>query len=234
MTRVNGHGQPIGEAVPGWSARPFPQRVVLSGRYVRLEPVTVDHAAGLHQALAGPDDDPLWTYRPGERPADLAGMAALVATAEAATDAVTFAIVPAGEDPQGLASLMRVDPAQGSVEVGSIIFSRALQRTRAATEALALLAGYVFDELGFRRFEWKCDSLNEPSRAAAHRLGFVYEGRFRQALVYKGRNRDTDWFSITDGEWPTVKAAYDAWLDPANFDADGDQRRRLSVLTARR
>jgi RimJ/RimL family protein N-acetyltransferase len=234
MTRVNGHGQPVGEPVTDWAARPFPERRLISGRYVRLEPVTTDHAAGLHRALAGPDDDALWTYRPGERPADLAAMTALVAAAEAATDTVTWAVVPDGSGPQGLASLMRVDPAQGSVEVGSIIFSRALQRTRAATEALALLGGYVFDGLGYRRFEWKCDSLNEPSRAAAHRLGFGYEGRFRQALVYKGRNRDTDWFSIVDHEWPSVRAAYDAWLDPANFDEDGDQRRRLSVLTSRR
>jgi RimJ/RimL family protein N-acetyltransferase len=234
MTRNNAHGQPIGEPVAGWAPRPFPERRLLSGRYVRLEPVSGDHAPGLHESLAGPDDDPLWTYRPGERPADLAGMTVLVAAAEAATDAVTFAIVPKGEGPQGLASLMRVDPAHGSVEGGSIIFARALQRTRAATEALALLGRYVFDELGYRRFEWKCDSLNEPSRAAAHRLGFAYEGRFRQALVYKARNRDTDWFSITDQEWPAVRAAYDAWLDPANFDEDGDQRRRLSVLTSRR
>jgi len=234
MTRANEHGQPIGEPVDGWTGRSFPSRVTLPGRYVRLEPVVADHALALQAALCGPDDDALWTYRPSERPADLAAMTALVAAAAAATDVVTFAILPEGDGPQGLASLMRVDPAQGSVEVGSIIFSRGLQRTRAATEALALLGGYVFDELGYRRFEWKCDSLNEPSRAAAHRLGFVYEGRFRQALVYKGRNRDTDWFSITDREWPAVRAAYDAWLDPANFDEDGDQLRRLSVLTARR
>jgi RimJ/RimL family protein N-acetyltransferase len=148
--------------------------------------------------------------------------------------AVTFAILPEGLGAQGLASLMRIDAVQGCVEIGAIIWSRRLQRTRAATEALALVARHVFDDLGYRRLEWKCDSLNEPSRAAAARLGFTYEGRFRQAMVYQGRNRDTDWFSIVDAEWPTLRAAYDAWLDPSNFDAEGDQRQRLSTMTLRR
>ena len=124
-----------------------------------------------------------------------------------------------------------VDADNGVVEVGGILLARTLQRTPASTEAMYLLAHHVFDALGYRRYEWKCDSLNEPSRIAAARLGFTYEGRFRNAVVYKGRNRDTDWFSITDTEWPRVRAAHEEWLDPANFDESGDQRTSLSDLT---
>jgi RimJ/RimL family protein N-acetyltransferase len=127
---------------------------------------------------------------------------------------------------------MRIDPANGVIEVGTIKYAPALQRTAAATEAMFLLMRYVFDDLGYRRYEWKCDSLNEPSRAAALRLGFTFEGIFRQAVVYKGRNRDTAWFSIIDKEWPALKQAYEAWLAPENFDPDGRQRRRLSDLIA--
>jgi RimJ/RimL family protein N-acetyltransferase len=126
---------------------------------------------------------------------------------------------------------MRVDADNGVVEVGGILLARTLQRTQASTEAMYLLAHHVFDALGYRRYEWKCDSLNEPSRVAAARLGFTYEGRFRNAVVYKGRNRDTDWFSITDAEWPRIRAAHEAWLDPANFDESGGQRSSLSDLT---
>jgi RimJ/RimL family protein N-acetyltransferase len=130
-----------------------------------------------------------------------------------------------------MVTFTRVEPLHGQVEVAAVIFARALQRTTAATEAIHLSMRYAFEELGYRRFEWKCDSLNEPSRRAAVRLGFVYEGRFRHHMVTKGRNRDTDWFSVTDAEWPTVKAAHEKWLDPANFDTAGRQRARLSDLT---
>jgi RimJ/RimL family protein N-acetyltransferase len=130
-----------------------------------------------------------------------------------------------------VACFLRIDPANGSAEVGGIVLAAAAQRTTAATEAMVLMARHVFDELGYRRYEWKCDSCNEPSRRAAARLGFRYEGRFRNALVYKGRNRDTDWFSITDEEWRRLAPAYDAWLAAGNFDAEGRQRRSLSELT---
>ncbi len=132
----------------------------------------------------------------------------------------------------GIASLMRIDPAMGVIEVGHINYSPLLQRTPAATEAMFLMMKRVFHELGYRRYEWKCDSLNAPSRAAAQRLGFTFEGIFRQALVYKGRNRDTAWFSITDTEWPTRRAAFEAWLSPGNFNPDGSQRRRLQECLA--
>jgi RimJ/RimL family protein N-acetyltransferase len=125
---------------------------------------------------------------------------------------------------------MRIDPANGVIEVGNIKYSSALQRTPLATEAMFLLMRYVFDNLGYRRYEWKCDALNAPSRSAALRLGFTYEGIFRQAVIYKGRNRDTAWFSITDQEWPAIKGAYEAWLAPSNFDAGGKQKTRLADL----
>ena len=131
----------------------------------------------------------------------------------------------------GVASFSRIDPVHGSVEIAAVLFSRALQRTREATESIVLLAAYAFETLGYRRLEWKLDSHNAPSAAAARRLGFCYEGRFRNAMVYRGRNRDTDWFAMTDGDWPALRAAYDTWLDPANFDAAGRQRTRLSDLT---
>ena len=133
----------------------------------------------------------------------------------------------------GVASLMRIDPAAGVIEVGGINYSPALQRTPAATEAMYLMMRRVFDELGYRRYEWKCDSLNAASRAAAQRLGFTYEGMFRQATVYKARNRDTCWFSILDSEWPALKSGFEQWLAPDNFDTDGRQRKRLSQLIGR-
>jgi RimJ/RimL family protein N-acetyltransferase len=157
----------------------------------------------------------------------------LAAAAESAVD-LTFTLVPAEGEyagvPAGVASYLRIEPGTGQIEVGSILLARALQRTRAATEAISLLMRHAFDDLGYRRFEWKCDSLNEPSRRAAARLGFVHEGRFRNHMITKGRNRDTDWYSVTDAEWPAVKAAHERWLDPANFDADGRQLTALSDL----
>ena len=234
MTRVNAHGQAIGDPVPGWAGALPPWRVVLQGADLRLEPVSATHVPALYDALCGPEDEPLWTYRFQDRPGSRDELATHVATAEHDPHTVTFALVPTGTGlAGGLATLMRVDAAQGSIEVGAIIFSRSLQRTRAATEAMALLAGHVFEDLGYRRYEWKCDSRNEPSRAAARRLGFAYEGRFRQAAVYKGRNRDTDWFAMTDGDWRRLRPAYDLWLNPVNFDPQGRQRVPLSELTAR-
>ncbi|HEU4811501.1 MAG TPA: GNAT family protein [Nocardioides sp.] len=222
--------------VPGWSRRKSPAPEVLEGRYVRLEPIAAAHAEPLFEALCGPEDAPLWTYRPVEAPTDVAAMARDVAALASAADSVTFAIVPTGAEDDGraagMASYLRIDPGHGSIEVGSIIFGRRLQRTRAATEAIHLMARHAFEDLGYRRLEWKCDSLNEPSRVAAARLGFEHEGRFRQHLVIKGRNRDTDWFSIVDGEWPTVGEAQARWLDPENFDDEGRQRTALSALTA--
>jgi RimJ/RimL family protein N-acetyltransferase len=226
----NEFGQVVGDRVqPAWSPRPRPDAVTLEGRYVVVEPLAVSHAGALLASLCGPEDRSLWTYRPTEPPADLDEMTELIARTLAAADLLTFALSPRGGTAAGLASYTRLDPATGQVEVAGVLFGRSLQRTRGATEAIHLLMRYAFEELGYRRFEWKCDSLNEPSRRAATRLGFTYEGRFRQHLVVKGRNRDTDWFSVTDTEWPAVRAAHEQWLDPANFDGAGRQRSRLDV-----
>ncbi len=233
MTRLNEHGQPIGVPVPGWTGCAAPDRVTLDGGHVRLEPVGARHVPALFSALCAESDDSMWTYRHDERPTDEAGLAAMVEAWAARAPDVTFAIVPRDTgSAAGLATLCRLDPLQGSVEVGAVIFARSLQRTRAATEAIHVLASYLFEELGYRRFEWKLDALNAPSARAAVRLGFSYEGRFRNALVYKGRNRDTDWFAMTDGDWPGVRASHRRWLDPANFDESGRQRTSLSDLTA--
>lgn len=229
MPETNAFGQEVGDVVADWTPRPWPAAVRLEGRYVAVEPLSTGHAVALHAALCGPGDRPLWTYRPTEPPSGVPEMEGLIEQTLAAEGMETFALVPAGEQAQGIASFMRIDPAHGQVEIAGVLFARTLQRTRAATEAIHLTMRHAFDTLGYRRYEWKCDSLNEPSRRAAARLGFTYEGRFRHHMVTKGRNRDTDWFSITDAEWPAVRAAHEAWLDPTNFDADGRQRSPLRV-----
>ena len=226
----NEHGQPIGEPVPEWTPRERPAPTALEGHFVRLDPVSAEHAQPLFDSLCGADDQLLWTYRSDEAPSSISEMARYVAALAASTAATTYAVVPtsAGEA-RGLSSLMRDDPANGVIEVGAVIYARELQRTPATTEATYLLAKHVFDDLGYRRFEWKLDSLNEPSAAAARRLGFSEEGVFRQHMVYKGRNRDTLWFAMTDADWPGIKTRLEAWLSPNNFDEDGRQRSHLGA-----
>ncbi|RYP88923.1 N-acetyltransferase [Nocardioides guangzhouensis] len=227
MTRTNEHGQPIGAAVD-WSPRPRVAPVTLTGRTVTLEPLAERHTDDLADAFLGHPE--IWTYSPSGPYDDRTGVAGFVARHVADPDHVPLAVLVDGRA-LGVECLMRIDEVQGVVEVGGIVLAPSLQRTTASTEAAYLLARHVFDDLGYRRYEWKCDSLNEPSRAAAARLGFAYEGRFRQALVYKGRNRDTDWFSITDGEWPALRTAFEAWLDPSNHGPAG-QRLRLEDCRA--
>jgi RimJ/RimL family protein N-acetyltransferase len=236
VPEVNEYGQPVGDVVADWGARKPPEPVTLKGRYITVEPLSTAHAADLHAALCGPEDGELWTYRPTWPPDSVDGMAELIQSTLAHEDWLTFTLIPQG--PQGgraagMASYMRIDPEHGQVEVAGVLYARTLQRTTAATEAIHVLMRYAFDDLGYRRFEWKCDSLNEPSRRAAARLGFTYEGRFRNHMVTKGRNRDTDWFSVTDTEWPAIRKAHEQWLDPANFDAEGNQLTALSELTRR-
>ena len=226
--------QAVGPPVPGWSPRPFPPSTPLTGRHCRVEPLDpARHAAALHEANRLDTQGANWTYLSIDAPADLSAYRSWLEKICAQPDTLFHAIVdlPSGE-PVGVAALMRIDRACGVAEVGHINFSPRLQRTRAATEAMYLLMRRVFDELGYRRYEWKCDSLNAPSRAAALRYGFQFEGIFRQALVYKGRNRDTAWFSMLDKEWPAIKVAFERWLDDANFDAAGRQIERLSHLVA--
>ena len=213
----------------GWVAQPWPDAPVLDGRYTRLERLSTDHAADLFQANR--TDDAIWDwlfYEPFTRIEDYTDW---VADRAQAKDAFYYAIRAEDGRWGGVASFMRIKAEAGSIEIGDINISKGLQRSRAATEALTLTIGWAF-EAGYRRLEWKCNALNLPSRRAAQRLGLSYEGIFRQALVVKGRNRDTAWYAAIDGEWPDLKAAYESWLDPANFDDEGGQIRRLTDLTA--
>ncbi|MGY1488055.1 GNAT family N-acetyltransferase [Methylobacillus pratensis] len=233
--RTNEYGQPVGDALPGWTPRPLPSRVTLQGRYCRLEPIEDRHAASLFAAYQQAPDSRDWTYIPLERPENLDNFRTYVASLQASADPQHYAIVdPATNHALGTFALMRIAPAAGAVEVGFVVYSPVLQKTTAATEAQFLLMQYVFDTLGYRRYEWKCDSLNAPSRAAALRLGFQFEGIFRQAIVYKGRNRDTAWFSIIDSEWAMLSRAYRQWLSPDNIDASGRQRQRLQAFMPER
>ena len=218
--------------MPGldWKPARLPQKVPLEGATVVLEPVDPRrHAGALYSSSA--DSPDLWThlaYGPFASQAEFTGWLEDRAASE---DPLFFAVVDrSAGGARGMASYLRMEPAHGVIEIGHIWFAPSLQRTRQATEAIYLLARHAFDDLGNRRLEWKCDSLNQPSRRAAERFGFVYEGVFRQHMVVKGRNRDTAWFSIVDGEWPAVRAAFEAWLAPGNFDSDGGQRRSLAEM----
>jgi RimJ/RimL family protein N-acetyltransferase len=222
--------RPVGELLD-WSHAARPERGALRGRYVVMRPLDARaDAEALHEAGSDPA---IWTYLPYgpfETPAELEEM---LAVAQASDDPLFLTFCPLPEErPAGVASYLRITPEHGVIEIGHIWLGTALQRTRAATEGIYLLAANAFDRLGYRRFEWKCDALNAASRDAAARYGFRFEGVFRKHQVNKGRNRDTAWFAITDDEWPRLRDAYERWLDPANFDEAGRQRTALSVLTA--
>lgn len=228
--RVNEFGQPIGPALPDWRPPPRPARTVLAGCYCRVEPLDVErHARDLYEANALDRGGRMWTYLFSGPFASFDEYLAWLSPRPASEDPLFFAFVDTGRGTAvGLGSYLRIDPGNGAVEVGHLQFSPLMQRTPAATEAMYLMMRNAF-ALGYRRYEWKCDALNAASRRAAERLGFTFEGIFRQAVVYKGRNRDTAWFSVIDSEWPALDAAFRAWLDPANFDADGRQRRSLAA-----
>ncbi|MCB8879019.1 GNAT family N-acetyltransferase [Acidisoma cellulosilytica] len=217
-----------------WAGVPRPERITLDGQYTRLEPLDpLRHTPDLFDAASAPGAEDRFRYLFESEPADEAEFAAWVSKAAAGTDPLFFAVIDkATGRTEGRQALMRIDPIHGVIEIGSIHWGPAIQRSRVTTEALYLFAQYAFEVLGYRRFEWKCNNLNEPSKRAALRFGFTYEGLFRQHMVAKGQNRDTAWFSITDGEWPALAAAFQAWLDPANFDAAGRQMRRLEDIRA--
>jgi RimJ/RimL family protein N-acetyltransferase len=234
-TRTNEFGLPIGHAIDNWTPRPLPPHTPMIGRTCRVEPLDVArHATDLHEAnLEG--DGRNWTYLGTEPFTDAEAYAEWLAKMNASGDPMFHAIVDAQTGKAvGVAAFLRIDPANGVIEVGHINYAPRLQRTVASTEAMFVMMKRVFDELGYRRYEWKCDSLNAASRAAAERLGFHYEGTFRQALVYKDRNRDTAWFSIIDSDWPALKREYERWLDPSNFDEAGRQRTPLGLHRTRR
>ena len=224
--------KPIGFPLPHWKAPALPPREALEGRWCRLEPLDPNaHSDGLFNALAADSEGSVWTYLAYGPFSSVASYRAWMSDHCLSNDPLFFAIRPKSDDkPAGVASYLRIAPASGSIEVGHILYAPCLKRTPAATEAMYLMMQKAF-ELGYRRYEWKCDALNAASRAAAQRLGLSFEGVFRQATVYKGRNRDTAWYAAIDSEWPSLREAFLTWLDPKNFDADGRQRTRLTDLT---
>jgi RimJ/RimL family protein N-acetyltransferase len=229
MPAVNHLGQQIGELVPGWRPPLAPAREAVAGVYCRLEPLAADaHARPLWDANALDTEHRNWTYLLHGPYASFDDYADWVRAAAVTTDPLFFAVVDQADRAVGVAAYLRIAAAAGSIEVGHINFSPLLQRTTAATEAMYLMMKRVF-ELGYRRYEWKCDALNAPSRATAERLGFTFEGVFRQALIYKGRNRDTAWYSVIDREWPAIRNEFERWLASDNFDATGAQRTRLDT-----
>ncbi len=208
-----------------------PARRALDGRYARLEPLAAAHAPALFEASSGPGAERRFAYLFDAVPATLADMQAWIAKMSATDDPLFSAVIDkASGRAAGRQALMRIVPEHGVIEVGHILWGPAISRGRAATEAFYLAARHIFDDLGYRRFEWKCNNLNEPSKAAALRFGFSFEGVFRQHMWGKGANRDTAWFSIIDSEWPALKRRFERWLDADNFDAAGRQKSRLQAL----
>jgi RimJ/RimL family protein N-acetyltransferase len=231
MVKSNEFNQPVGNLVIGWDGARAPQRKILDGSWCYLEIVDVErHAESLYQSYAENADASSWTYLPYGPFDSLDDYRSWLATEACNSDPLFYAIIDKRNGRAvGLASYLRIKPASGSIEVGHIHFADSIKRSLIATEVMYLMMRQVFD-WGYRRYEWKCDALNEPSRRAALRLGFQFEGIFRQALVYKGRNRDTAWYSVIDHEWPRLERAFEQWLAPQNFDADGKQRSGLQQI----
>lgn len=220
-----------GASLAGWQPRPRPARVVLEGRWVRLEPIAAAHAEGLWAASSAPGAEARFRFLFDHPPRSLADVEAWIARAAVLDDPLAFAVVDrASGRCGGRQALMRIVPEHGVIEIGSILWGPAIAGTRLATEAFALFARHVFDDLGYRRLEWKCNALHQHSRRAALRLGFAFEGVFRRHMVLKGESRDTAWFALTDDQWPAAREALARWLDPGNFDTDGKQRERLEAL----
>jgi len=236
---TSAEGAKFGAVVHDSPAKPPSYNTRLSGRHVTIVPIQRDHALDLYKLVDGRDNASLFDYLFDDPPASLSAFQSDLERKASIINPWTYAILlnRRPDEPSravGMASLMRMDLPNRVIEVGSILYTQALQRTPAATEAMYLFARYVFEELGFRRYEWKCNSLNEPSRRAATRLGFVYEGTFRQHMIAKGRNRDTAWFAMLDTDWPEAKGAFEVWLDRSNFDEAGKQKQRLEDLRTRR
>ena len=222
---------PIGvevDAHPG----PRPERIVHEGRYVHLEPLDpAKHTDDLYVASHGDDKDVIWQYLFEPPFADHAAFKAHIERKAQSEDPLFYAIIDKKSGKaMGYATLMRIDTTHRVIEVGNIMYGTPLQKTPGATEAQYLLMRYVFDILGYRRYEWKCNALNAPSRRAADRFGFTFEGIFRQHMIVRGRNRDTAWYSIIDTEWPKQKRAFEAWLHPQNFDDHGQQKKNLNAF----
>ena len=226
-------GQPVGLPVDDPTPAPRPGPMTLKGRYGRLEKLTPAHAMDLWAAFAGHDQ--VWTYIAADGPfATAAEFIPCIERRAAANDPYAYAIIDPSDRAVGYVTLLRIEPEMRVIEVGHVLYSPALQRTPLGTETQYLLARYIFETLGYRRYEWKCDALNVPSRRAALRYGFVYEGTFRQNVIAKGRNRDNAWFSMLDSEWPVRKLNFERWLAPGNFDSEGRQKLSLGALNGQK
>jgi len=232
MATSNQFGQPIGESLADWSPRSCPADVILEGIFCRLEPLhTERHATDLYAAYSSAPDQRDWTYLSTGPFHNESEYRQFVENASHSSDPKHSAVIDCTTGKAvGTLALMRIDSGNGVIEVGHVVFSSLLKQRPASTETQFLLMRYVFEELQYRRYEWKCDSLNAPSRQAAERLGFRFEGIFRQAVIYKGRTRDTAWYSIIDQEWPVLKKAFLAWLSAENFDGTGKQRKSLAEI----
>lgn len=210
-------------------AKSAPEPIVLEGRYVRLEPIAQKHAADLYAVSTLPGGPERYRWLLSGPPASLADMEARIASSNAGADRYVAIIDKASGVALGQQGWMRIRPEHGSIEIGGVYWGLPMARTRLATEALFLFARHAFDDLGYRRFEWKCNDRNDPSKAAATRFGFTFEGVFRQDMIIKGESRDTAWFSMLDSEWPRISVEYERWLRPDNFYADGRQKTRLAA-----
>jgi RimJ/RimL family protein N-acetyltransferase len=225
---------PLGEELD-WKPVPRPASISLRGSHILVRPVNAESdAVPLFSVSHPPDGDPaIWTYLPDGPYESPDHLGQTLAWAETSEDPLYFALVRiADERPLGVASYLRITPEFGSIEIGHIWFGAPLRQTTAATEAIYLLMRHAFDDLGYRRLEWKCNALNAASRRAAERFGFSFEGVFRKHRVVKGRNRDTAWYAVTDDEWPAIQRGFEAWLAPENMDGEGRQRRSLGELIA--
>lgn len=232
---TNAFGQPLGPPVPDWTPRPLPPRTPLQGRFCRLEILDIArHAADLHAAYSLDADGSQWSYLPFGPFATLEDYQRFLAERTATGDPLYHIVIDRETGKAvGTIAYMRMDPANGVLEIANVRYSSLLQRRPAATEAVYLLLRRAFEELGYRRVDWKCNSHNAASRRAAERYGFTYEGTFRNHMVHRGHSRDSDWLSIIDSEWPALRQAYDGWLAADNFDAAGRQRTRLTEHMAR-
>lgn len=232
MTETNALGLPVGPAVPDWTPPPRPPREALAGRFCRLEPLDIAaHGADLHEHFSEDKDGRDWSYLPYGPFDSLSDFEAWMAGSCFDADPFFYAIIDTTTGrAAGMVSYMRINPEHGSIEVGHVHYAPAIQRGRVTSEAMYLMMQWAF-EAGYRRYEWKCHSFNRPSRVAAQRLGFSFEGVFRDHLIHRGRSRDTAWYACVVSEWPELRAAYECWLDSENFRADGSQKQHLSALT---
>ncbi len=220
-----------GMELPNWTGAKRPDRVVLDGRYARLEPLdAARHGEHLLASAMEPGAEDRFRYLAAPPPTGMGDFTPWLLDSAKSTDPLFYAVIDkATGRAEGRQAFMRIEPAHGSIEIGNVLWGPAIARSRVPTEGLYLFARHAFEVLGYRRFEWKCNTENEASRRAALRFRFTYEGVFRQHMVVKGRSRDTAWFSMLDSEWPRLKAGYEKWLAPENFDSDGRQRTKLAV-----